>query len=81
MYFLLRTVFGGVAVTDQETPNITISHNWAVAMWFILGHLALTVAAYLLLSQRMAQKHRGQVLPWFWRSLLAMVVELFVLMG
>lgn len=78
-YFLLRTVFGGFAATDQWTPANTITVNWATAVWFILGHLALTVTAYLVLAQQLAQKHRGQVLKWFWRSLLAMVVEVFVL--
>ncbi|MBC7449426.1 MAG: hypothetical protein H7330_15350 [Hymenobacteraceae bacterium] len=80
-YFGLRVIFGGLGATDQWTPNNTISLNWAVAVWFILGHVALTVAAYLMLSQRLAQKYRGRVLPWFWRSLLAMVVEVFVLLG
>lgn len=80
-YWLLRAMFGGFGTYDQWTPDNTISANWATAVWFILGHLALTVAAYLALSQRLAQKHRGRVLPWFWRSLLAMVVEVFVLMG
>ncbi len=80
-YWLLRTLLIGFSAPDQWTPDNTISVNWAVAVWFILGHLALTVAAYLGLAQRLPQKHRGQVLPWFWRSLLAMVVELFVLMG
>ncbi len=80
-YFLLRTVFSGLAETDQWTSRNTITLNWAVAVWFILGHLALTVGAYLGLGQRLAQKHRGQVLKWFWRSLLAMMVEVFVLMS
>ena len=80
-YWLLRALFGGFAARDQWTPENTISVNWATAVWFILGHVALTVAAYLVLAQRLPQKHRGRVLPWFWRSLLAMVVEVFVLMG
>ena len=80
-YWLLRLLVGGFAATDQWTPANTISTNWAVAVWFVLGHLALTVGAYLVLAQRLPQKHRGQVLPWLWRSLLAMVVGVIVLMA
>ena len=80
-YWLLRGLFGGFAARDQWTPTNTISLNWATAVWFILGHVALTVVAYLVLAQRLPQKHRNRVLPWFWRSLLAMVVEVFVLMA
>jgi hypothetical protein len=80
-YATLRWGLLPFAVLDQWTPQNTITQNWAVAVWFVLGHLAATTAAYLALAQRLPQKHRAQVLPWFWRSLLAIVVEVFVLMG
>jgi hypothetical protein len=80
-YWLLRFAFAGLGEPDQWTPRNTITSNWVKAVWFILGHIALTVVAYLAVAQRLPQKHRGEVLKWFWRSLLAMVVEVFVLMG
>ena len=80
-YWLLRAGLLGFSAPDQWTPSNTITTNWAVAVWFILGHVALTTAAYLTLAQRLPQKHRGQVLKWFWRSLLAMVGGVFVLMS
>lgn len=80
-YALLRWLLLGAGEPDQWTPHNTVSVNWAKAVWFILGHLLLTLVGYLLLSQRLPQKHRRQVLPWFWRSLLATLVETFVLMA
>ena len=77
-YGVLRAALLGFAEPDQWTP---ITTNWAVAVWFVLGHLAVSTAAYLVLTQRLPQKHRPAVLPWFWRSLLAMVVEVVVLLG
>jgi sulfite exporter TauE/SafE len=80
-YLLLGAALGGLGEPDQWTTHNTITANWVKAVWFILGHLLLTVVGYLALAQRLPQKHRGQVLPWFWRSLLAMVVEVVVLMA
>lgn len=79
-YLLLAWLTGSLGRADQWTPENTITSNWVKAVWFMLGHLLLTVVGLLLLSQRLPQKHRPQVLRWFWRSLLAIVVELFVLM-
>jgi len=80
-YALLSWLLRDLGEPDQWQPRNTITANWAKAVWFILGHLLLTIGAYLILAQRLPQKHRRQVMPWFWRSLLAMVLETLVLMA
>lgn len=80
-YALLRWLLRDTGEPDQWTAHNTITANWVKAVWFLLGHLMLTLVGYLILSQRLPQKHRPQVLPWFWRSLLATVVETFVLLA
>jgi hypothetical protein len=69
-YHVLRFATSGLGVQDQLQPENTIVSNWVKTVVFLLLHLALDVVAVLVLSNRMPRRHRGQLMGWFYLSLL-----------
>ena len=69
-YWLLRWVTAGLGEANQLQPDNTIVRNWVKTIAFLLLHLALTLAATLTLNNRLPRRYRGQVLGWFYLSLL-----------
>lgn len=69
-YQLLRFATSGLGMSNQLQPENTIVSNWVKTVVFLLLHLALVVTAVLVLSNRLPRRHRGQLMGWFYLSLL-----------
>ncbi|TGE21216.1 hypothetical protein E5K00_13035 [Hymenobacter aquaticus] len=80
-YYLLSWVTSGMGMTDQFQPENTIVSNWVKTVVFLLLHLLLVVVAVLVLSNRLPRRYRGQVMGWFYLSLLLGFVLLIPLFG
>jgi hypothetical protein len=78
-YFLLRYLTSGLGEADQYQPENTIVSNWVKTAAFLVLHLVLVIAAMLALSNRLPRRYRGQVLGWFYLSLLMSFVLLIPL--
>lgn len=79
-FWLLRWLTAGLGQPDQFQPENTIVSNWVKTIAFLLLHLALTLAATLMLNNRLPRRYRGQVMGWFYLSLLVgfgLLVPLF----
>lgn len=80
-YYLLRYLTAGLGERNQEqTDHTTIISNWVKTMAFLVLHLALVIAAVLVLSNRLPRRHRGQLMGWFYGSLVmgfVLLVPLF----
>ncbi|MCB2378599.1 hypothetical protein LGH70_13445 [Hymenobacter sp. BT635] len=80
-YYLLSWVTSGMGMADQLQPENTIVSNWVKTVVFLLLHLLLVVVAVLVLSNRLPRRYRGQVMGWFYLSLLLGFVLLIPLFG
>ncbi|UOQ54017.1 hypothetical protein [Hymenobacter cellulosivorans] len=80
-YYLLSWLTSGLGMADQFQPENTIVSNWVKTVVFLLLHLALVVVAVLVLSNRLPRRYRGQVMGWFYLSLLLGFVLLIPLFG
>jgi hypothetical protein len=70
-YYVLRYLTAGLGESDQlQTEHTTIVSNWVKTMTFLVLHLALIIAAVLVLSNRLPRRYRGQLMGWFYCSLL-----------
>ncbi|NML67198.1 hypothetical protein HHL22_18490 [Hymenobacter sp. RP-2-7] len=69
-YELLRWLTSGLGEANQMQPENTIVSNWVKTIAFLLLHLALVLTATLLLNNRLPRRYRGQVMGWFYLSLL-----------
>ncbi len=70
-YYVLRYLTAGLGERDQtQTDHTTIVSNWVKTMAFLVLHLALVIAAMLVLSNRLPRRYRGQIMGWFYLSLL-----------
>lgn len=70
-YYVLRYLTAGLGERDQlQTEHTTIVSNWVKTMTFLVLHLALVIAAVLVLSNRLPRRYRGQLMGWFYCSLL-----------
>ncbi|HLK97759.1 MAG TPA: hypothetical protein VK364_08325 [Hymenobacter sp.] len=78
-YYLLRWVTSPLGMADQYQPDNTIVPNWVKAVVFLLLHLVLVVVAVLALSNQLPRRYRGQVMGWFYLSLLLGFILLFPL--
>ncbi|UYZ62428.1 hypothetical protein [Hymenobacter weizhouensis] len=67
---LLRFATSGLGMDNQFQPENTIVSNWVKTVVFLLLHLTLVVVAVLVLSNRMPRRYRGQLMGWFYLSLL-----------
>ncbi|RFP66742.1 hypothetical protein D0N36_01265 [Hymenobacter lapidiphilus] len=69
-YYLLKFATSGLGMADQMQPENTIVSNWVKTVVFLLLHLTLVVVAVLVLSNRLPRRLRGQLMGWFYLSLL-----------
>ena len=62
-YYVLSYLTSGLGESDQmQTDHTTIVSNWVKTMTFLVLHLALVIAAVLLLSNRLPRRYRGQLM-------------------
>ncbi|TGE14285.1 hypothetical protein [Hymenobacter elongatus] len=80
-YYLLKYLTSGLGMTDQMQPENTIVSNWVKTVVFLLLHLSLVVVAVLVLSNRLPRRYRGQIMGWFYLSLVLGFVLLVPLFG
>lgn len=80
-YFLLQFATSGLGMADQLQPENTIVSNWVKTVVFLLLHLLLVVVAVLVLSNQLPRRYRGQVMRWFYLSLLTGFLLLIPLFG
>ncbi|MDJ0366759.1 hypothetical protein QMK33_16510 [Hymenobacter sp. H14-R3] len=69
-YYVLRFVTSGLGEANQMQPDNTIVSNWVKTVAFLVLHLALVLAAVLVLSNKLPRRYRGQVIGWLFLSLL-----------
>ena len=69
-YYLLRWATSPLGMADQFQPENTIVPNWVKTVVFLLLHLLLVVMVVLMLSNQLPRRYRGQVMGWFYLSLL-----------
>ncbi len=69
-YFGLRWVVSGLGESNQRQADNTIVSNWVKTMAFVVLHLALAIAALLVVSGWLPRRYRKQVLGWFYAALL-----------
>jgi hypothetical protein len=69
-FYLLRFVTSGLGEANQYQPENTIVSNWVKTVTFLVLHLALVLAAVLLLSNKLPRRYRGQLVGWLMLSLL-----------
>ena len=80
-FYGLRYLTSGLGETNQyQTGNTSVS-NWLKTMVFFVAHLALVIAAMLVLSNRLPRRHRGQVMGWFYLALVMSFVLIVPLFG
>lgn len=80
VYYLLRYLTSGLGESDQlQAERTTIVSNWVKTMTFLVLHLALLIAAVLGLSNALPRRYRGQLMGWFYLSLLMSFVLLIPL--
>ncbi|UOG74855.1 hypothetical protein MTX78_22415 [Hymenobacter tibetensis] len=80
-YYLLEWATSPLGMPDQMQPENTIVPNWVKTVVFLLLHLVLVVVAVLTLSNQLPRRYRGQVMGWFYLSLLMGFVLLIPLFG
>ena len=81
-YYLLRYLTSGLGESDQlQTERTTIVSNWVKTMTFLVLHLALVIGAVLGLSNALPRRYRGQLMGWFYLSLVMSFVLLVPLFG
>ena len=81
VYYLLRFATVGLGESNQLQPENTIVSNWVKTVVFLLLHLLLVVVAVLVLSNQLPRRYRGQLMGWFYLSLLMGFVLLIPLFG
>ena len=69
-FFLLQYLTSGLGEANQYQPENTIVSNWVKTMVFVVLHLTLVIGAMLVLSNRLPRRYRGQMMGWFYVSLL-----------
>ncbi|WP_303309786.1 hypothetical protein [Hymenobacter sp. BT730] len=78
-FYLLQLLTSGLGMSNQLQPENTIVSNWVKTVVFLLLHLTLVVVAVLVLSNWLPRRHRGQLMGWFYLSLLMSFVLLWPL--
>ena len=80
-FFGLRYLTSGLGEADQYQAENTIVSNWVKTMVFFVAHLALIIAAMLVLSNRLPRRYRGQVMGWFYLALVMSFLLIIPLFG
>lgn len=79
-FYLLSFATSGLGEANQYQPENTIVRNWVKTVTFLVLHLALVLAAVLVLSNKLPRRYRGQLVGWLMLSLLVgfgLLVPLF----
>ena len=79
-FYGLRYLTSGLGESNQYQPENTIVSNWLKTMVFFVAHLALIIAAMLILSNRLPRRYRGQIMGWFYLAVLmsfVLIIPLF----
>ena len=79
-FYSLRYLTSGLGESNQYQPENTIVSNWVKTMVFFVAHLALIIAAVLVLSNRLPRRYRGQLMGWFYLALVMsflLIIPLF----
>lgn len=79
-FFSLQFLTSGLGEANQYQEENTIVSNWVKTMVFVVAHLLLVIAAMLVLSNRMPRRYRGQLMGWFYLSLVmtfVLIIPLF----
>ena len=79
-FFSLQFLTSGLGEANQYQEENTIVSNWLKTMVFVVAHLLLVIAAMLVLSNRMPRRYRGQLMGWFYLSLVmtfVLIIPLF----
>jgi hypothetical protein len=80
-YYILRYLTSGLGESNDQTEKNTIVSNWVKTMAFLVLHLTIVIAAVLGLSNKLPRRYRGQLMGWFYLSLLMSFVLLIPLFG
>jgi hypothetical protein len=80
-FYGLQYLTSGLGESNQNQPENTIVSNWVKTMVFFVAHLVLVIAAMLTLSNRLPRRYRGQVMGWFYLSLVMSFVLIIPLFG
>jgi hypothetical protein len=78
-YYVLSYLTSGLGESNDQTEKNTIVSNWVKTMTFLVLHLAVVIAAMLGLSNKLPRRYRGQLMGWFYLSLLMSFVLLMPL--
>ncbi|MGI4821460.1 MAG: hypothetical protein ACRYFV_09640 [Janthinobacterium lividum] len=78
-YYVLHYLTSGLGESNDQTEKNTIVSNWVKTMTFLVLHLAVVIAAMLGLSNKLPRRYRGQLMGWFYLSLLMSFVLLMPL--
>ena len=78
-FYGLQYLTSGLGESNQMQPENTLVSNWLKTMVFFVLHLALVIAAMLVLSNKLPRHYRGQVMGWFYLALLMSFVLLIPL--
>ena len=79
-FYGLQYLTSGLGEANQYQAENTIVSNWLKTMVFFVAHLALVITAMLVLSNRLPRRYRGQVMGWFYLSLVMtflLIIPLF----
>ena len=68
-FYGLRYLTSGLGESNQNQAENTIVSNWLKTMVFFVAHLALIIAAMLVLSNRLPRRYRRQLMGWFYLAL------------
>lgn len=80
-FYGLRYLTSGLGEANQYQAENTIVSNWVKTMVFFVAHLALVIAAMLVLSNRLPRRYRGQIMGWFYLALVMSFVLIIPLFG
>ena len=80
-FYGLQYLTSGLGEANQYQAENTIVSNWLKTMVFFVGHLALVIAAMLVLSNRLPRRYRGQMMGWFYLAVVMSFVLIIPLFG
>ncbi|MVN78339.1 hypothetical protein GO988_18570 [Hymenobacter sp. HMF4947] len=69
-FYGLSYLTSGLGEANQYQAENTIVSNWVKTTAFLVLHIALVITAVLVLSNRLPRRYRGQIMGWFYLSLL-----------
>lgn len=80
-YYALKLATSVLGMTNQLQPENTIVSNWVKTVVFLLLHLTLVIVAFLVLSNRLPRRFRGQLMGWVYLAIVTGFGLLWPLFG